>query len=441
MPSQGSSRGPQASDVSPKTNRKGTLKGNLWLRQDVETPGTPVRRINIKLVVLAPSTNQETVAGLATWGKKVGRKWEQLKRSDSSELLAVTPGRRRHWSPNKSPPPPPPPQEQAASGTAARGRRISRVESLRNLFAGRNSKVDKQTNTDRDPDWVKEECKRGLADLYQLNAMLMMDEQLLEYLQNSLGPDAAKALSCEDLLSAFRAVASDEESSSKSKKRSSKLSVLTEENSGAGSPKRMTVSTSCDDLLANDAELRPKASMRSSSLSDAPLSVSDLCLFLNNLLLLRSDESGYESDSTRTGSDSPRGSIKSTTSDLPSSNGLIQPRRGTDEQLQEEGEDEAKTADSVFEAPGETSQEKLSFSRKRNAIRRGDVKAIGRRPRSTGGDPPESLLCDRCKPEELKCIRVCKDVTGELGVYIERKDPRTSCYVISRIEQGGLMDR
>lgn len=328
-----------------------------------------------------------------------------------------------------------------APGTAARSRRISRVESLRNLFAGRSSKVDKQTNTDRDPDWVKEECKRGLADLYQLNAMLMMDEQLLEYLQNSLGPDAAKALSCEDLLSTFRAVASDEELSSKTKKRSSKLSVLTEENSSAGSPKRMAVSTSCDDLLVNDAELRPKPTVRSSSLSDSPLSVSDLCLFLNNLLLLRSDESGYESDSTRTGSDSPRGSIKSTTSDLPSSNGLMQSRRGMDEQLQEEAEDEAKIADSVFEAPEETKQEKLSFSRKRNAIRRGDVKAIGRRPRSTGGDPAESLLCDRCKPEELKCIRVCKDVTGELGVYIERKDPRTSCYVISRIEQGGLMDR
>lgn len=395
----------------------------------------------------SPKTNRK---GLATWGKKVGRKWEQLKRSDSSELLAVTPGRRRHWSPNKSPQPQP--QQHVAPGTATRGRRISRVESLRNLFAGRSSKVDKQTNTDRDPEWVKEECKRGLADLYQLNAMLMMDEQLLEYLQNSLGTDAAKALSCEDLLSTFRAVASDEELSSK-KKRPSKLSVLTEESCSAGSLTRksatqgMAASTSCDDLLANDAEMRPKASVRSVSLSEPPMSVSDLCLFLNNLLLLRSDESGYESDSTRTGSDSPRGSIKSTTSDFPSSSGLVESRRGTDEmceQLPEETE-EAKADDNVFDAPKETKQdtdeEKLSFSRKRNAIRRGDVKAIGRRPRSMSGDPAESLLCKRCKPEELKCIRVCKDVKGELGVYIERKDPHTSCYVISRIEQGGLIDR
>ncbi|GFG37701.1 hypothetical protein Cfor_11778, partial [Coptotermes formosanus] len=386
--------------------------------------------------------------GLATWGKKVGRKWEQLKRSDSSELLAVTPGRRRHWSPNKSPQP----QQRTVPGTMVRSRRISRVESLRNLFAGRNSKVDKQTNTDRDSEWVKEECKRGLVDLYQLNAMLMMDEQLLEYLQTSLGTDAAKALSCEDLLSTFRAVASDEELTSK-KRRTSKLSVLTEENSDARSPKRrsasqgMAASTSCDDLLTKDVKVRPKTAVRSVSLSDAPLSVNDLCLFLNNLLLLRSDESGYESDSTRTGSDSPRGSIKSTTSDFPSSSGQVQSQRGTDEiyeQLQEEVEDEEKTTDIVFNAPEELQKEmdeKMSFSRKRNAIRRGDVKAIGRRLQSTSSSPTKSLLCDRCKPEELKCIHLCKDLTGELGVYIERKDPHSSCYVISRIQKGGLIDR
>ena len=84
----------------------------------------------------------------------MGRKWEQLKRSDSTELLAVTPGRRRHWSPNKTTPP---------THAAAR-RRISRVESLRNLFASRSSKVDKETNTERDAEWVK-----VLSSLLQVN--------------------------------------------------------------------------------------------------------------------------------------------------------------------------------------------------------------------------------------------------------------------------------
>lgn len=40
------------------------------------------------------------VTGISTWGRKVGRRWDQLKRSDSSELLSVS-GRRRRWSPNR----------------------------------------------------------------------------------------------------------------------------------------------------------------------------------------------------------------------------------------------------------------------------------------------------------------------------------------------------
>ena len=119
--------------------------------------------------------------------------------------------------------------------------------------------------------------------------------------------------------------------------------------------------------------------------------------FLNSLLLLRADESGYESDSTRTGSDSPRGSIKSATS----------LRRTVEESPLREEEEEEEGA-----AANETDEEKLNFSRKRNAIRRG-----------------------------LKTLRLSKDETGELGVYIERKDPRTSVYVVSHIEPGGLVHR
>ena len=38
--------------------------------------------------------------GISTWGKKVGKRWDQLKRSESTELLSVS-GRRRRWSPNR----------------------------------------------------------------------------------------------------------------------------------------------------------------------------------------------------------------------------------------------------------------------------------------------------------------------------------------------------
>ncbi|XP_066996388.2 uncharacterized protein [Anabrus simplex] len=613
--------------------------------------------------------------GLATWGKKVGRKWEQLKRSDSSELLAVTPGRRRHWSPNKSTPNPPSTLSQATSAMGtARGRRISRVESLRNLFIragaagddkqgntslGSNSKscrykVDKETNTepsdgssgaeDRDPEWVKEECKKGLADLHYLNSLLLEErdgskirgrllsssvedsdleehqQQILQYLlRYHSAPDkvdsaALRAFSCEDLLSSFRGLCGDEEGlkTVKSKKsssntkaqqgqfniRSTKLSVLTEENSPKSRHRHSQLSQaggsiSCDDLVGSEDRSTmtnlvrsQRGGARSISLSTSscsntmsPLSVDDLCMFLNNLLLLKSDESGYESDSTRAGSDSPRGSIKSSTSDFPGSNiggivGSIQPRHVsgtsgsrvssftesgdlvlplyepvlgegngnsilnrnedgieeeedaledentmTDDTLVAEDEDVFHNSGKDFiaetkmekQAPAtestnhsrkdtlnETDEEKLSFSRKRNAkinigIRRGDVKSLGlgnrnMRPSATRPpckevvsstsetrDPVESLVCDRCRPEvlgssppkesgrvasvvsetksqrsvppqgdrEFKCIRIIKDEKEGLGVYIEKKDPtaRTTCYTISRIEPGRLVDR
>ncbi|XP_043516570.1 uncharacterized protein LOC122532126 isoform X2 [Frieseomelitta varia] len=87
---------------------------------------------------LKPSSSQPCISNrklISTWGRKVGRRWDQLKRSDSSELLSVS-GRRRRWSPN------------GKSGIAdekengiindslelPRPKRISRVESLRNLF-------------------------------------------------------------------------------------------------------------------------------------------------------------------------------------------------------------------------------------------------------------------------------------------------------------------
>lgn len=38
--------------------------------------------------------------GISTWGRKLGRTIDQLKRSESSELLSGS-GRRRRWSPNR----------------------------------------------------------------------------------------------------------------------------------------------------------------------------------------------------------------------------------------------------------------------------------------------------------------------------------------------------
>ncbi|XP_043279887.1 uncharacterized protein [Venturia canescens] len=87
----------------------------------------------------APTSSFSARKGISTWGKKVGRRWDQLKRSESSELLSVS-GRRRRWSPNRKSlcdtpdaSSEPRPDESSGSGLG-KPKRISRVESLRNLF-------------------------------------------------------------------------------------------------------------------------------------------------------------------------------------------------------------------------------------------------------------------------------------------------------------------
>ncbi|EZA62606.1 uncharacterized protein LOC105277005 isoform X2 [Ooceraea biroi] len=76
-----------------------------------------------------------TRKGISMWGRKMGQRWDQMKRSDSSELLSVSRRRRRRWSPHRKS------DCDEASGEKETGnnefpkpKRIPRVESLRNLF-------------------------------------------------------------------------------------------------------------------------------------------------------------------------------------------------------------------------------------------------------------------------------------------------------------------
>ncbi|XP_012270209.1 uncharacterized protein LOC105694274 isoform X2 [Orussus abietinus] len=96
---------------------------------------------------VAAETGQRTLAqlssvsarkGISTWGRKVGRRWDQLKRSDSSELLSVS-GRSRRWSPNRKSCSDVTDEKEKGCNVSlspeySKPKRISRVESLRNLF-------------------------------------------------------------------------------------------------------------------------------------------------------------------------------------------------------------------------------------------------------------------------------------------------------------------
>uniref|UniRef100_A0A1B6C200 PDZ domain-containing protein n=2 Tax=Clastoptera arizonana TaxID=38151 RepID=A0A1B6C200_9HEMI len=565
-------------------------------RQTRSGQASPVSKGPATPVSGSPKTHRK---GLSTWGKKVGKKWDQLKRSDSSELLTVSPGKRRHWSPN--------PPLRPVPAPATRTRRISRVESLRNLFVRGVPVVQKQEkNSDNilknaqenGSEWVKEECQKGISDLYQLNDLLAgdgnkrnkekeskatgrkraltepvqenpLEEQcLLEYLlthHSSLGlsgkdsENTLKALSYDDLLATFKDLTRNEKlnllkkstsslddwSSRVSDNQRTHLSVLPEECSspveGHSTVRRRTIlakeCSGSNEELARRGKKNVLLRPRPDSTPVMPGSPMDnLCTLLNNLLVVKADESGYESDSTRAGSDSPRGSIKSSASDVPQVRRVIsRTDSGTSNtetnpptlrsvccnppslrsvccNKSEIRCDDAKIKsvknndcyDDVFypsEEPkrkldrdtsptNETDEEKLSFSRKRNAkinigIRRGDVKFLGYRKQTSstslaeenkndGENKEASLVCNKCKTKpnnesesesksrvhlyqrflntkqqtkiedkEFKSMRFNKDHTGELGVYIERKDPatRSSSYVISYIEPGGVMDR
>ncbi|KAK9497429.1 hypothetical protein O3M35_004138 [Rhynocoris fuscipes] len=148
-------------------------------------------------VTLGPSTPLSASPalarkGVATWGKKVGRRWGQLKKSDSAEVVDT--------------------KTNGISGTGGIGsagvcrpKRVSRVESLRQVFgratlhsshvrplpgtslfgnkeitrgrttSGHSSGTNQSAvnSQSRDSAWLKAECQRGLNDLHKLDKVIL----------------------------------------------------------------------------------------------------------------------------------------------------------------------------------------------------------------------------------------------------------------------------
>ncbi|KAE9545206.1 hypothetical protein AGLY_000749 [Aphis glycines] len=327
---------------------------------------------------------------LATWGKKVGRKWDQLKRSDSSEILQVSPNRRRQWSPIST--------KDINNQNIEfhqnyidklhnnQNKRLSRIESIRSI-------EEPRTLEENDQDWLKEKCQKGLEDLYAMEnpskikiippkmmsikrttLSVNIDENpleeqcILEYLisnKNILGLqksiDDLKNLSYEDLLNVFNQATNRLNQNSYIKNR------------------RRRHTSFGETFMINKIDEK-------------------------NRVVIKADESGYESDSTRNGGDSPRGSIKS-----------------------------------------QSSVDNDEFSRKniRMGLRRGDVKEL-----QVGSNVEVlSLMCNECKkPEqnmslyqrflmkksncagpsdrhtEIKTIRFSKRLGEDVGVNVECRE-------------------
>ncbi|KAK6642912.1 hypothetical protein RUM43_004414 [Polyplax serrata] len=489
-------------------------------------------------VMSSPKAPRKGKCRLSTWGKKVGRKWDQIKRSDSTEVLSVSPGRRRRWSPNKSSLPP------SGQSSAPKSRKVSRVESLRHIFA--RGILDKHGKSQK-PTWRKEEWRKNLAGLYESNQSLdetnetrlrkllsmlqdsdrneVIHKQIIEYvlrqkLEQNVANDFERSISFEDL--PLRKSTSENDVTELNNKaqvngfKPRKLDVLTEENP-IGSPRckgtnkrisdRLT-STSFDDLLAASDDSPKKyhpmyntTPSKTNLSGSAHFSVDELCLFLNNLLA-KCDESGYDSDSTRTGSDSPRdfsGSTKSESrrklslggsksnsnkSSFSESDGFL--KKSEAEGMMNGVRTVEKNGKPSNTFVGDGSEEKFSFIRRRSP----KLSFNGGRGKHTNSfyksredlqdeiANEKSKVCDKCvvdstgrcedtsekisglyqrflrnrnylhksvdkSEKEFKTIRLYKDESNEIGIFIEKKDSSAKSfnYVISKIEPGGLADK
>ncbi|XP_034188678.2 uncharacterized protein LOC117608144 isoform X1 [Osmia lignaria lignaria] len=263
--------------------------------------------------------------GISTWGRKVGRRWDQLKRSDSSELLSVS-GRSRRWSPNRKGATDE--KENSAIGwpELPRPKRISRVESLRNLFRSseRNSSFLSNDVSTRNVTIQEEDVtcishypmEKALSEgaIKNVPFRISLDDSRLN--RGTLLHKKKKQLSrsIQDLQEQQRVLdyilknqnmLKTQEGTTFAKETLNKVRRST-------SPKRRSNESASDgsktrDFFSNQLSniKRNLFSARSSgSECDRPYTTTGLEDLLNNLRL-GCDESGYDSDSTRAGADSP----------------------------------------------------------------------------------------------------------------------------------------
>lgn len=294
---------------------------------------------NVANETLRPSSSTiSNRKGISTWGRKVGRRWDQLKRSDSSELLSVS-GRRRRWSPNRKAGT----TDEKENGTGGfselpKPKRISRVESLRNLFRSseRSSDISARNVTIQEEDVTcishypmekalsegaiknvsfcggssddnradrgtillekKKQLSRSIQDLQE-------QQRVLDYIlknQDMLKTQEGTAFAKETL---------DKIRSTSPKRRNTSPKRSNQSTSEAG---KSSVSTQTKDFFSNQLNNIKKNLFNvraSSSECDRPDNQRSFPTYglddLMSNLRLACDESGYDSDSTRAGADSP----------------------------------------------------------------------------------------------------------------------------------------
>lgn len=275
---------------------------------------------------------QKNNNGFTTWGKKVGQKWDQIKRSDSSEILSTS-GRRRHWSPLRFR------SESTHQHDGVNNRRISRVDSLRNMFS-RNDRHFEPNSSCLNSELLPIDVKK-IYEVYKEASNKKYDDRTIKTKKrtksvvNNLELNEQQFL---DYLLLIKPTTKEEfqklinELSEEDPKLTHKMEVLTENKSTCKHSRKFKVvknilskfSSKSDDegdvVYSKSAKSVSSGSL--TSLSEVILTSSKKAISLSEIsrvlppkpAVIKSDESGYGSDGTRM--DSPRGSIKSQVSNL-----------------------------------------------------------------------------------------------------------------------------
>ncbi|KAF6215761.1 hypothetical protein GE061_000094 [Apolygus lucorum] len=438
--------------------------------------------------------------GLATWGKRVGRKWEQLKKSDPADVNNSS-SKKREQNQNKSQLPP----------NSSRSRRVSRVESLRHMFVRGNSsepKVDHNLNAEPNPskngsDWVKKECQKGLSDLYQLNNLILKGKnkktdkkkETSRYKRNTIetvaenpfedgsvgtikrngqnhvklnkkicsSEPSVKSLSHNDLLKNIPDYGSQNPST--------KSSCASLDQASIAQPSLVDhsklMSTSLDERIGNGfvtkeepkrSTMNPNLSRRSLPPEPPGVSVNmrtqphlkEIYNFLNSFIMMKSEESGYESDSVR-----QTGEQRSEATSLPfqGSRPISPPSNPANLNCLPNNPRARAVLDSKDVAPPPPRRSLPPF--KATEVKPPEVPKQLFRDKSAEiahgnpqkkSDTAQGPVCynrNISLEKEFKRYTIVKNQETELGIYIEKSEVGSSkgTYHVSNVEPGSLVDR
>ncbi|KAK0161792.1 hypothetical protein PV327_008206 [Microctonus hyperodae] len=263
--------------------------------------------IEQRIKMPAPTSIISPRSGISTWGKRVGRKWDQLKRSDSTELISVS-GRRHRWSPNRKNYCDAPDNKEKGD-IFLKPKRVSRVESLRNLFrttergsgnTNSKNKIIREEDTSNSSLYTMEKAlsEGALKTSRQLPALgnNPRNESLNEK-RNQLNLAISNLQEQQrvlDYILANKNILKTSEGTKLARETLARVSnnVCALRNETSNSVRKNLFNTQTNnnenDRIRNRRLLGP--------------GIEDL---LYNMRLVRCDESGYDTDSTRAGADSP----------------------------------------------------------------------------------------------------------------------------------------